>query len=99
MIKAFFLIVSFLHKRYTFQCHKNTIMRFGNRIRVEREKNNLSALALAELCEVSRSYITLIENNKRLPGRKIIPRLALALNVRTNIVINWYLEDIREKIQ
>ncbi len=74
-------------------------MRFGNRIRVEREKNNLSALALAELCEVSRSYITLIENNKRLPGRKIIPRLALALNVRTNIVINWYLEDIREKIQ
>ncbi len=74
-------------------------MRFGERIRGERKKYNLTAQALAEMCEIARSYITLIENGKRLPGRKVIPKLAVALHVKTNIVVNWYLEDLREKLQ
>lgn len=74
-------------------------MIFGQHIHDERKKNNLSAESLAEVCGVARSYITLIENGKRLPGRKVIPKLAQALNLKTNIVINWYLEDIREKLQ
>jgi transcriptional regulator with XRE-family HTH domain len=65
----------------------------------EREKYKLSAQAFAESCGVSRSYITLIENNKRLPGKKIIPKIALSLHLKTNIIINWYLEDIREKLK
>ena len=74
-------------------------MFFGKKLYSERKKNNLSEESLAKICEISRSYITLIENGKRLPGRKIIPKIAKALHLKTNIIINWYLEDIREKLQ
>lgn len=74
-------------------------MVFGTKIHKARKKNNLSAQSLAEICGVARSYITLIENGKRLPGRKVIPKLATALHVKTNVIINWYLEDIREKLE
>lgn len=74
-------------------------MLFGARLRTERKKHKLSAEMLAEFCGISRSYITLIENGKRLPSKKIIPKIAEALHVKTNIVINWYLEEIREKLQ
>ena len=73
-------------------------MIFGINVARERKKNKLSALELARLTRVSRSYITLIENGKRLPGKKVIPSLALALKIKTNILINWYLEDMREKL-
>lgn len=74
-------------------------MLFGDRLYKERKKYKLSSEALAKTCGISRSYITLIENGKRLPGRKIIPKLAEALNVKTNIIVNWYLEDVREKLE
>ena len=74
-------------------------MSFGERLLAERKKKKLSAQELAELCGLARSYITLIENGKRLPGKKIIPKIAFALNVKTNIIVNWYLEDLREKLQ
>jgi transcriptional regulator with XRE-family HTH domain len=74
-------------------------MIFGIKIKKERVKAKLSALSLANLCGVSRSYITLIENGKRLPGKKIIPKIASALKIKTNVIINWYLEDMREKLQ
>lgn len=74
-------------------------MQFGTRLRTERKKNNMSAEALATLCGVARSYITLMENGKRLPGKKIIPKIAEALKLKPNIVINWYLEDIRYKLR
>jgi len=73
-------------------------MSFGERIRTQRKKKKLSTQELSEMCGVARSYITLIENNKRLPGRKVIPKLAEALNVKPNIIVNWYLDDIREKL-
>jgi len=74
-------------------------MLFGKKLYTERKKNNLSSDALAKLCGVSRSYITLMENGKRLPGKKIIPKIAKALQIKTNIVVNWYLEDLREKLE
>jgi transcriptional regulator with XRE-family HTH domain len=74
-------------------------MRFGKRLRAERKKNNLSTDAFAKACGVSRSYITLIENGKRLSGKKLLPKIALALNLKTNIVLNWYLENLREIMQ
>lgn len=73
-------------------------MSFGERIRIARKKKNISTQILADECGVARSYITLIENNKRLPGRKVIPKLAEALGVKTNVIVNWYLDDIREKL-
>jgi transcriptional regulator with XRE-family HTH domain len=74
-------------------------MSFGEKLLKERKKHNLSAQAIAEACGIARSYITLIENGKRLPGRKVIPKIALALNLKTDIIVNWYLEDLREKLQ
>jgi hypothetical protein len=33
-----------------------------------------------------------------MPGKKVIPTLAAALKVKTNVLINWYLKNIREKL-
>lgn len=74
-------------------------MRFGEKLTKERKKKKLSALELAGLVGVSRSYITLIENGKRLPGKKVVPRIAEALVIKNSVIVNWYLEDIREKLQ
>jgi transcriptional regulator with XRE-family HTH domain len=71
---------------------------FGEQIVAARKKQDLSTLSLAESCGVSRSYITLIENGQRLPGRKVIPKIAQALGLETHVVVNWYLEDLREKL-
>lgn len=71
---------------------------FGKHLREERERRGLTAEMIAKACEASRSYITLIENDKRLPGKKILPRLATALNIKTTVVLNWYLEDIKQRI-
>jgi transcriptional regulator with XRE-family HTH domain len=72
---------------------------FGERLREERKKQNLTAEMVANACKTSRSYITLIESGKRLPGKKILPKIAIALGIKTTTVLNWYLEDISKKIQ
>ena len=77
----------------------NNEMTIGEQLRVERKKYSLSAQALADACGVTRSYITLIENGKRLPGKKILPKIAIALHLETDTIINWYLEDLRKKLQ
>lgn len=74
-------------------------MLFGKQLRKERKKLGLTVQKVAEACGIARSYITLMENGRRLPGKKIIPKIALALNLKTNVIINWYLEDLREKLQ
>jgi transcriptional regulator with XRE-family HTH domain len=74
-------------------------MLFGERLLNERKKYNLSAQILAESCGVARSYITLIENGKRLPGKKTLPKIAIALHLKTSVVLNWYLEDVRHRIK
>ena len=74
-------------------------MLFAERLYAERKKAKLSAEKLAKECGISRSYITLIENGKRLPGKKIIPKIAIALHVKTAVVLNWYLDDITQKMK
>jgi len=74
-------------------------MTFGSKLLEYRKSHKLSALELAKACGVSRSYITLMENGKRLPGEKVIPKLAMALNVKADVVLNWYLEEVRERMQ
>lgn len=69
-------------------------MSFGDQLRLERKKLDISTQELAKACGTSRSYITLIENNKRLPGRKILPKIASALNLKITVVLNWYLEEV-----
>ena len=74
-------------------------MRFGVRLYKKRKKDKLCAGELAGKCGLSRSYITLIELGKRMPGKKVIPKIASALGVKTNVIINWYLEDLKERLQ
>lgn len=74
-------------------------MVLGQNLKKHRKKQKLSTEKLADKCSVSRSYITLIENGERMPGKTLIVPLAKALKVKTNVVINWYLEDIRIKLQ
>ena len=74
-------------------------MLFGERLYAERKKSKLSAEKLAEECEISRSYITLIENGRRTPGKKVLAKIADALHIKVSVVLNWYLENIAQKIQ
>ena len=71
---------------------------FGENLRTERKKLGLSTEALAKACGTSRSYLTLIENGKRLPGKQILPKIAKALGVKTIVVLNWYLEDVAKNL-
>lgn len=72
---------------------------FGDYLKEERKRQSLTVQKLAEVCGTSRSYITLIENGRRMPGKKLIPQIAAALGLRTTVVLNWYLEDVNQKIQ
>lgn len=72
---------------------------FGQQLRRERKKQDLTVQMVAEACGTSRSYITLIENDLRLPGKKILPQIAIALNIKTSVVLNWYLEELRHKLE
>jgi transcriptional regulator with XRE-family HTH domain len=72
---------------------------FGTQLKKERRKQGLTAETVAIACGISRSYITLIENGQRLPGKKKISKIAVALGIQTGVVLNWYLEDISHKIQ
>lgn len=72
---------------------------FGVQLRNERKKQGLTAVVVAKNCGVTRSYITLMESGLRLPGKKLIPIIAVALKLKTVVVLDWYLEDISQKIQ
>jgi transcriptional regulator with XRE-family HTH domain len=72
---------------------------FGQHIREERIKLSLTAETLAQACGVSRSFITLIESGKRMPGKRLLLKIAVALHKNTSEVLNWYLEDLSQKIR
>ena len=72
---------------------------FGEQLRKQRKKRGLTSEAVAKSCGTSRSFITLIENGKRRPGKKILVKIAAALKIKTAVVINWYLKDVNFKMQ
>jgi len=74
-------------------------MLFAEYLRAERKKLGLSAEELAKRCGTSRSYITLMESGKRLTGKNVIMKIAMGLNLSSSVVINWYLEDVKEKLE
>ena len=71
----------------------------GKQLRAEREKRKQTVLCLAEACGISHSHITLIETGKRLPGKKVIKKIATALDIPTETLLTWYLEDISQKVK
>ncbi|OHA17352.1 MAG: hypothetical protein A3C79_03490 [Candidatus Taylorbacteria bacterium RIFCSPHIGHO2_02_FULL_45_28] len=72
---------------------------FGEQLKNERLKKGFTAEEVAKACGIARSYITLIETGRRLPGKKHIVKIASALQLKTGIVLNWYLEDVGQKIR
>ena len=61
--------------------------KFGRAIRSIREERELSQEKLAELAEVDRTYISMIERSKRQPTLEVAQRIADALNVKLSEVI------------
>jgi len=72
---------------------------FGQHIREERKLMSLTAETLAQSCGVSRSFITLIENGSRMPGKKLLKKIASSLNMSNSKIIDWYLEDLNQQIR
>lgn len=73
-------------------------MRFGERFSAQRKKKHLSVEQAAKACGISRSYIVLIESDKRRPSVKVMPKIAEVMKLPVNVILNWYLEDMREKL-
>lgn len=64
-------------------------MNFGQKIRYVREKAGLTTDELAKKLNVSQSYISHVENNRRLLGRDRIIALAKAVNTP----VEFFLRD------
>ena len=73
-------------------------MTFAEEFSSQRKKLNISQEDVGKSIGVSRTYITLIENGKRLPGKKHLLKIAEALKLKRHEVINWYLQDLRHKL-
>ncbi len=58
--------------------------RFGNRVREKRVMIDMSQETLAEKCDVSTSYIGLVERGEPKPSLEIVLRIANALSVTPN---------------
>lgn len=76
---------------------ESALMGFADEFKVQRKKLNLSQEELAKKIGISRAYITMIENGQRLPGKKHLLKIAEAVKVKKQEVINWYLQELRKK--
>lgn len=74
-------------------------MKFAERFATERKNKKMSVEDAAAACKISRSYVVLIESGKRRPGTKIIPKIAEAFGLPVNVILNWYLEDMRGRLE
>ena len=73
-------------------------MSFAKNLYNRREELDLSTEELANRIHVSRSYVTLIENGQRLPGKTLLPKIARALRLEKSVIVGWYLTDQKEKL-
>lgn len=67
--------------------YENWLITFGNRIRVERERQNLTRTALAELAHTEQGYIVQIEKGARSPSLKTFANLLTALGVSADYLM------------
>lgn len=71
-------------------------MAFAEEFSLQRKKLNISQEDVGKSIGVSRTYISLIESGKRLPGKKHLLKIAVTLKVKKHVVINWYLQELRK---
>ncbi len=62
-------------------------MQLGNAIKICREQKGLTRTELAEKAELSTSYISLLENNKRDPSLSKVEKIAEGLGVPMSILL------------
>jgi len=65
------------------------LIEFGGRLRDVRSSREMSQEALAELAELDRTYISLLERGKRNPSLVCIAKLAQALSVTVSELFNF----------
>ena len=61
--------------------------RFGQVIKAVRERQGISQEKLAELAEIDRTYVSMIERGKRQPTLEVASRVAGALSMRLSEII------------
>lgn len=62
-------------------------MNIGKAIKLCRTQKNMKQSELAELAQISVSYLSLLEQGKRDPSFSMIQNIALALNVPVSILV------------
>lgn len=66
-----------------------TLLAFGSRLRTVRIDRQVSQEALAELADLDRTYISLLERGKRNPSLVCVSKLARALEVTLSALCDF----------
>ena len=69
------------------------LIKFGNRVRDVRERQNLTRVALADLAHTEQGYIVQLERGSRSPSMKTFTNLLSALGVSADYLIFGTTED------
>lgn len=69
----------------------------GERVRDIREKRGLTQDKLAEAAEISKSFLSEIENDKRNVGAQVLLRIANALGASVDYLLQGAVRDAGEK--
>jgi len=67
--------------------YEEWLVKFGNRVKDERERQNLTRSALAEMANTEQGYIVQIERGTRSPSLKTFTNLLSALGVSSDFLI------------
>jgi transcriptional regulator with XRE-family HTH domain len=59
----------------------------GKTIRALREAQGLSQAELAKRAELTSSFLSLVENDRRMPSLKVLSRISDALNVSADVIV------------
>ena len=62
-------------------------MKLGNSIKTFRKNRSLTQSQLAEMCEISTTYLSLIESEKKEPSLPLVKVIAERLNIPLPILI------------
>lgn len=69
---------------------------FSEVLRELRVKNNLSQEKLAELCDLDRTYISLLERGLRQPTLTTLFKLSVALNVSSSELLRIIEQRVKQ---
>ncbi len=86
-------------------------MKLGSTIKETRQRRKISQTKLATLCDITPSYLSLIEHNKKDPGFTLLKKIATHLDMPVPLILlmsiekedipeekSKYMEDIKSSI-